>query len=226
MSQHQNESKDPNSCQRCMEHLKQTLQDLSSRHRQLFLAMGVQAQPLETPEVFWHPVEKESKIQIQLYKPRKEKSLGFGGGVKDEPSIEMSIECRDCGMIGPESGARAYVRGPSPLAIVLCSNRLNSSKDFKQVLLHELVHVYDVVIRDWNLQNCEVLARSEIRAAREAECADERFNVVKRFCIKDRATIATCNMFPNSTGQDCVRKVFDEAIKDQAPWGEDTTIQR
>ena len=201
-----------------MEHLKETLQDLSSRHLQIFQAMGVKATKA-TPEVFWE-TDDTNKIQFQLFKPliQTNKSTGFGGGKAPQDPIPITIECRDCGTIGPESGARAYVRGPTPLSIVLCSNRLYSSKDFKQVLLHELIHVYDVVIRDFNLQNCELLAKSEIRAAREAECAEERFSVVKRFCVKDRATIATCNMFPDTIGQDCVRKVFDEAMKDQAPF--------
>jgi len=223
--QNQNESPDPQDCQRCMNHLKEVLQDLSPRHMRLFQSMGI-----KDDGVFWQTDEKESTIQIQLRKPGHN-STSFGGEIqepKDEPSIQMSIECRNCGTTGPESGARAYVRGPSPLAIVLCSNRLNSHKDFKQVLLHELIHVYDVFIRNWNLQNCEILAKSEIRAAREAECADERFNMMKRFCVKDRATIATCNMFPNTIGQDCVKNVFDDAINDQAPWdeGEETTTSR
>jgi len=203
------------SCQRCMEHLKEALEDLSSRHRQLLQAMGVNTHK----QIFWETDEKQSKVQIQLFKANnRTESVGFGGGKAPQDDIRMSIECRDCLNIGPEGGARAYVRGPSPLSIVLCSNRLYSSKDFKQVLLHELIHVYDVVIRNWDLQRCEILAMSEIRAAREAECAEERFNVVKRFCVKDRATIATCNMFPDTIGQDCVRKVFEEAMKDQTPF--------
>lgn len=60
------------------------------------------------------------------------------------------------------------------------------------------------------------LAYSEVRAAREAECfSSTRF--FKALCVKDRATIATKNMFP-SKGQDCVRQVFENALKDQTPF--------
>ena len=41
-----------------------------------------------------------------------------------------------------EGGARAFVRGPEPLSIVLCSNRLSSQREVDEVLVHELVHIY------------------------------------------------------------------------------------
>lgn len=60
------------------------------------------------------------------------------------------------------------------------------------------------------------LAYSEVRAAREAECfSSTRF--FKAVCVKDRATIATKNMFP-SKGQECVRQVFEDAMKDHTPF--------
>lgn len=60
------------------------------------------------------------------------------------------------------------------------------------------------------------LAYSEVRAAREAECfSSTRF--FKTICVKDRATIATKNMFP-SKGQDCVRQVFEDAMNDRTPF--------
>jgi hypothetical protein len=204
-----------------MYQLKEALQDLSSRNRQLLQAMGVNTLEPLTP--FWVTDEKQSKVQVQLSNSMNHQAFGGNMPRGTQASIPLSIECRDCGTTGPEGGARAFVRGPTPISIVLCSNRLHSEKDYKQVLIHELIHVYDVYIRNWNLHNCEVLAKSEIRAALFGECADERFHVMKRFCVKDRATIATCNMFPDSIGQDCVRKVFEEAMEDNAPFQSDAT---
>jgi len=112
------------------------------------------------------------------------------------------------------------VRGPDPLSIILCSNRLSSSQEIEQVLVHELIHVYDVHARNWDLTDCSTLARSEVRAAREAECAEGatmKMGFAKRYCVRDKAIIATKNMFPN-TGNQCVANVFEEAMMDTAPF--------
>jgi hypothetical protein len=133
------------------------------------------------------------------------------------PSLSLEIICKKCGNSGPEGGARAFVRGPDPLSIVLCSNRLFSREDIEQVLVHELIHVFDVHIRKWDLTNCYTLAKSEIRAAREAECASSSMSFTKRYCSKEKARVATKNMFPDE-GLHCVAAVFDEAIDDYAPF--------
>ena len=87
-------------------------------------------------------------------------------------------------------------------------------------MVHELIHVYDVHSRKWDLFDCETLAKSEVRAARDAECANTSLNFTKRFCVRDRARVATTNMFPEKGG-DCVGKVFEEALKDYAPFTSD-----
>ena len=88
-------------------------------------------------------------------------------------SITITIECSPCGSdTRAEACARAYVRGPDPLGIVLCSNRLSSQREIEEVLVHELVHIYDVHVRQMDLRDCKQLAYSEVRAAREAECAN------------------------------------------------------
>jgi hypothetical protein len=162
---------------------------------------------------------------------------------------DMEISCTTCSDEGPEGAARAYVKGPNPLCIVLCANRLSSKEEVEEVLVHELMHVYDVRVREMDLRcatiismfvifqtydffatisvfffpqhlpffrDCVQLAYSEVRAAREAECfSSTRF--FKAVCVKDRATIATKNMFP-SKGQECVRQVFEDAMKDHTPF--------
>jgi inner membrane protease ATP23 len=133
------------------------------------------------------------------------------------PPLSLEISCQPCGNSGPEGGARAFVKGPDPLSIVLCSNRLFSREDIEQVLVHELIHVFDVHIRKWDLTNCYTLAKSEIRAAREAECANSSMSFTKRYCSKEKARVATKNMFPDE-GLQCVAAVFEEAIDDYAPF--------
>eukprot|EP00553_Chaetoceros_curvisetus_P010284 CAMPEP_0204634980 /NCGR_PEP_ID=MMETSP0717-20131115/30536_1 /ASSEMBLY_ACC=CAM_ASM_000666 /TAXON_ID=230516 /ORGANISM="Chaetoceros curvisetus" /LENGTH=195 /DNA_ID=CAMNT_0051653579 /DNA_START=49 /DNA_END=636 /DNA_ORIENTATION=+ len=134
-----------------------------------------------------------------------------------KPAIDLQIHCKKCGTEGPEGGARAYVRGPNPLSIVLCSNRLATKAEIEQVLIHELIHVYDVHARNWDLTNCYTLAKSEVRAAREAECSDASLSFTKRLCVKEKARVATKNMFPD-LGLQCVGAVFEEAMKDHAPF--------
>jgi hypothetical protein len=111
------------------------------------------------------------------------------------------------------------VKGPNPLSIVLCSNRLSTKEEITEVLVHELMHVYDVHYRNWDLTNCYTLAKSEVRAAREAECADATMSFTKRYCAKEKARVATKNMFPD-VGLQCVAAVFEEAMKDKEPFFE------
>lgn len=130
----------------------------------------------------------------------------------------LEIICQKCSNTGPEGGARAFVKGPHPLSIVLCSNRLFSKEDIEQVLIHELVHVFDIYVRKWDLTNCQTLAKSEVRAARLAECANSSMNITNRYCSKDKARVATTNMFPD-IGMKCVADVFDSAMEDYLPFG-------
>jgi len=138
-----------------------------------------------------------------------------------EQVIPLSIICKVCGTEGPEGSARAFVRGPSPLSIILCSNRLPTQNDIAEVLTHELIHVYDVHTRKWDLTDCNTLAKSEVRAAREAECADASLNFTKRFCVRNKSGVATKNMFPGKKGRDCVGRVFEEAMQDFVPFDGD-----
>ena len=72
-----------------------------------------------------------------------------------------------------------------------------------------------------DLRDCKSLAYSEVRAAREAECSNSLTSFTGNICAKDKATVATRNMFPED-GRKCVCSVFDRAIKDYAPFGDDT----
>lgn len=65
----------------------------------------------------------------------------------------MQIVCKRCSNVGPEAKARAFVMGPTPLSMVVCTNRLygESKKErrmeMEEILTHEFVHVYDVRVR-------------------------------------------------------------------------------
>ena len=69
-----------------------------------------------------------------------------------------------------------------------------------------------------DLRQCHSLAYSEVRAAREAECDSSLTNFTKGICVKDKAGVATGNMFPE-VGRGCVCDVFDVAMADLAPLG-------
>ena len=79
-------------------------------------------------------------------------------------------------------------------------------------------HRIDVHSRQMDLRDCKSLAYSEVRAAREAECSNSLTSFTGNICAKDKATVATRNMFPEE-GRKCVCDVFDRAIKDYAPFG-------
>jgi len=64
----------------------------------------------------------------------------------------MEVQCTVCGSDGAEGAARAFVKGPNPVAVVLCANRLHSQSEVEEVLVHELMHVYDVRIKEMDLR--------------------------------------------------------------------------
>ena len=138
--------------------------------------------------------------------------------VKKDDFTTITIECKPCGNSSrAEAGARAYVMGPKPLSIVLCSNRTSSQQEIEEVLVHELIHIYDVHSRRMDLRDCRQLAYSEVRSAREAECHGCLNNFFTGICARDKATVATRNMFADEA-RSCVAQVFDDAFKDMAPF--------
>ena len=138
-------------------------------------------------------------------------------GSNDDGSISVSIACQQCSNTGPEGGARAYVRGPNPLSIVLCSNRLHNPAEVQEVLVHELIHVYDMR-RGLDFHDCHQLAYSEVRAARDAECRSSLNRFTLSYCVKERAGHATNNMFPHQEGRNCVGRVLEAALADRSPF--------
>ena len=93
----------------------------------------------------------------------------------------------------------------------------------EESLVHELIHVYDHLVAHRDLRDCQQLAYSEIRAAREAECSEyfrgEKFlcSWFRQWCVKTTAIKATSSLFPNEATK-CVNQVFDKAYYDTSPF--------
>ncbi len=97
----------------------------------------------------------------------------------DKNIAQSDIRCMPC----PKGlNARAYFEAP-PAKIVLCSDKLHTPLEVEESLVHELVHAYDYVVYGANLENCMELAKSEVRAAREAECHYSFQVIKKKNCI-------------------------------------------
>lgn len=129
-----------------------------------------------------------------------------------------TISCKVCSDDGAEGCARAYLVNSTPLKIVLCTNRLKSD-EFEEALTHELVHAFDYVKTRCDFETCEGLAYTEVRAAREAECANHfpPISWLQHQCIKGNAIRSTTSMFPVDEATKCVNSVFDAAMKDHEP---------
>ena len=232
------------SCQQCAKMLKHVLAQESSRPMTILEAIGgnrSQGEEEATAVQMRIPIATAttSRHWNQLRRPSASSKLrtdrllassssataalatsarDTGPNVNDDTAFEsLKIECRPCSSTGPESGARAFVMGPYPLSIVLCSNRLSyhDSTEMEQVLVHELVHVYDVRVHRLDLRSCENLAYSEVRAARDAECKDAW--LAGRYCVPNKAYMATSNLFPPEEAKACMARVFDDAMADTEP---------
>jgi len=144
--------------------------------------------------------------------------------ITSAPTTEwLQMSCKKCAATGPEGGARAFVMGPQPLSVVLCTNRLSTDAspkeqlaEMEEILTHELIHVYDVRALQLDLRDCENLAYSEVRAAAAAECRNS-FSLLQGTCVRTKALMATQNLFP-STARKCLQRVFERAFADVRPF--------
>jgi len=125
----------------------------------------------------------------------------------------IDISCRKCKLDGTEGTARAFLSN-SPFQITLCTNRL-SVNDIDEALSHELTHAYDYYYGRTNFDTCEGLAYSEIRAAKNGECANV-WEPFKQYCVKKYATRATSNLYPRNA-KECVKTAWEQAYKDLEP---------
>lgn len=152
----------------------------------------------------------------QLSTRMDDNKTNAGRTVVNDPLV-VELKCRKCASTGPEGGARAFLMGPQPLSVVLCHNRIASHRhEIEEILTHELVHLYDVQTMQLDLQDCENLAYSEVRAAKAAECRHS-WKQLQPYCVKQKAICATNNLFPTE-GRKCIQRVFDTAFADNRPF--------
>lgn len=94
---------------------------------------------------------------------------------------DVYATCRQCSSRGGEANARGFVQGP-PLSVVLCSNRLHDKDQVEEVLLHELIHLYDLKVKKLDFSRCSELAYSEVRSNRESECEFSTIALLSSAC--------------------------------------------
>ncbi|ETV83557.1 hypothetical protein, variant 3 [Aphanomyces astaci] len=98
------------------------------------------------------PRPKQLVEAINTFLKKKKASTSSSN---DDPT-HLEFICLDCKSEGVEGKARAFFA--SPPAIVLCANRLNTTEDVKEVVVHELIHAYDYTVRNMDLTQPAVLA--------------------------------------------------------------------
>jgi hypothetical protein len=131
--------------------------------------------------------------------------------------LTIELKCRKCASSSPEGGARAFLMGPQPLSVVLCHNRITSSKEeVEEILTHELVHLFDVQTLQLDLQDCENLANSKVWAAKAEVCWDS-WKQLQPYCVKQKSISATNNLYPTQ-GWSCIQRVFWMAFHDNWPF--------
>jgi hypothetical protein len=131
------------------------------------------------------------------------------------------------------SGKPGHELGQSSPVIVLLPERIHGGeREIRELLSHELVHAYDHCVLRRDLTQCEELACSEIRAAREAECAGFETHLIKgmfcrnmapgtqycldikRSCVERIAVRSTKSVFGQEQAAMCVKAVFDRCMGD------------
>jgi hypothetical protein len=140
--------------------------------------------------------------------------------ILDKMPSKPVVSCLDCSKTTSDVNitARAVLRDSTPLEMILCCNRLKES-EIEEVIIHELIHAFDYSKNRCDFSTCQGLAYSEVRAAREAECAEGffPFEFMRKRCIRDHAIRSTANLFPHSAATSCVDTVLIAAIKDLEP---------
>jgi hypothetical protein len=206
-------------CNACVRILTALLNQEGSRAQHLLKAIGSSGEltAAENGVQVQIPSNLKATVLTRWTKVSKDAEPPPLTALADVAALDtLSITCRRCGDTGPEGSARAFVFGPTPLQIVLCTNRLSlmNSEAIETALIHELIHIYDFRTRRMNLQDCHQLAYTEVRAAREGEC---RAAWWPASCVKERALTSTNIMF-GEAGRACIRAVFETAMHDNAPF--------
>lgn len=127
---------------------------------------------------------------------------------------DMNIVCGECSNSGNISKYRGFLQ-KEPFQIVLCANRIQK-REIEEVLVHESTHAYDLINKKVDFNTCEGLAYSEIRAARNADCANDS-PLTKDACISYRALLSTACSHSESDAMKCITSQYSKAMKDIEP---------
>jgi hypothetical protein len=222
------------SCTPCGRLLRKVLlENSTSRPRMLLQSLVNDSQS----SFSWRPTPDGLQVEIPVVVTQPQSNTQLATSPHSSSDIAttttdtsewLSFSCKKCSDTGPERNARAFVMGPTPLSVVVCTNRLIGKSEIEEVseiLTHELVHVYDVRRLQLDLRLCDNLAYSEVRAAREAECyttaaktKNPWFGVDNKTCIQQKALAATQNLFGKRESHACVQRVLESALKDRRPF--------
>jgi|EP00945_MAST-04E_sp_MAST-4E-sp1_P007237 hypothetical protein len=182
-------------------------------------------------------IDECTKFLEKARKSAKAKELLKFLNAADTGGDGVKLLCRKCPNEGPQKFAKAYFASP-PHEMVVCHNRVKTIEQIEKSVIHEMIHAVDYVARDMNLLECKMLACSEIRAARGAECASEYLTkaelLLRNFdifrgkslmeeCVQDQARRATETMFPE-TGRDTVDEMMGQCFADHT--GFDVHVER
>ncbi|CAI5741513.1 unnamed protein product [Hyaloperonospora brassicae] len=145
----------------------------------------------------------------------------------------VCLDCRDDGAHEAPNAVLALFFAAPPPTVVFCANRLHSSQEVEETMVHELIHAYDFTVRNMDITKADVLACSEIRSARESECYQKAqllenvlpnvafFQKSTRWlnerCVREHAVRSTSSMFPVEA-RDEVDKMFDRCYVDRSPF--------
>ncbi len=83
---------------------------------------------------------------------------------------------------------------------------------YNQVLLHELIHVYDSCAKKWDFTNQEHLFCSEMRAAYHSQCADLSDATQRYECTRKHATQSvdySLQKKQNGSGGNCSQEIIE-----------------
>lgn len=166
----------------------------------------------------------------------------------DIPTEQLEVQCVQWDGTKLTRTARAYFTAeclseqPSDASqirgkVFILPDRVHGGDaEVLELLKHEMIHAYDHCVLKRDLSQCEQLACSEVRAAREAECsrtsdafcdfqplgaaATKRAFCDRRIknCVVETATRSTKSVFPE-TGARCVEKVVAECMLDTRKYG-------
>ena len=144
--------------------------------------------------------------------------------LNSDSAQNLKLICKRCGMESIERSARAFFSSNgTDHSVTICENRIKTQDAFDQTLKHEMIHAVDYCKRGMDFSDCDMLACSEIRAAKYAECEnfpgffDLNFGP-KYSCAASTAKRATTAGHCKEEGEECVERMMNKCFRDTVPF--------